>query len=190
MASLLRGLFSSCQHGRSGTESPSVLDSEQHLCVIRENFFWGRKRRPRSAYVFGSPRMLQKDFGGASQRSGESTRLVARLWLTASTKHISWQLYARRIISFLLTPGTVYPSHLQTGGLESLSLLLRRAGHGWHRFLTLEFCKLLTSNSMRLATTIKANYLPLSRSWGKGQDVRAVLGNGEVFPLQFTALLS
>lgn len=46
---------------------------------------------------------------------------------------------------------------------------------------------------MRLATTrytTKANYLPLLGSWGKGQDVRAVLGNGGVIPPQFTVLLS
>lgn len=89
--------------------------------------------------MFGSPKMLQKDFGGANQGQKICTTGLSGCDLHPSVQHISWQLYTRRITSLLLTLGTVYQPYLQTGGLESLTILLGRAGDGWHRFLTMEF---------------------------------------------------
>lgn len=115
MASLLRGLLSLCQHGHSGTESPSVLDSEQHLRVIRESFFWGGKKRPQPAYVFRSPRMLQKDFGGANRRVGEPTRLVCQA-VTCSQHEARFLATSRYTHHLLPSHRAQFINHICTQG--------------------------------------------------------------------------
>lgn len=147
MASLLRGFLSFCQHGHTGAESPSVLDREhQHLRVIRKKFFLRKKEEASVCVCVWQPQETDAPKGLWRSRP-ESQRLcptgLSGCDLQPSTQHISRQLCTGHIISLLLTLGTVYQSHLQARRLGSLTLLLGRAGDGRHRFLMLEFWKLL-----------------------------------------------
>ena len=127
-----QGLPSFCQHGHTGTESPSVLASEhQRLHVIRENFFLRKKEEASLCICVWQPQDAPKGLW----RSRPESQTICMTGLSGcdlqpSMQHISWQLYTRHIISLLLTLGTVYQSHLQTGGLEGLTPLLGRPEMG------------------------------------------------------------
>lgn len=144
VASLLKWLLSFCQHGHTVSETPCTWYWPwTHRCYQREGFF-----EEKEDSVPDSPKILQKDFGGASQRVWS-----VRLWFTVP--------HAAHFLATLHEMHDLPPSHpwhslsitSANRGIREPDPLAQKNWRWVAPFSHMELWKMLLQNNMNLATT-------------------------------------